>query len=79
MDCKKHSSSNSAFIKVNECSTYRDMGLAPAQRREVPHLHPRCEQLQFVFFAEYSLADDRSIVEPYVMAADEEMQESAGH
>ena len=31
MDCKKHSSSNSAFIKVNEGSMYRDMGLAPAQ------------------------------------------------
>ena len=38
-------------------------------------LHPRCEQLQFVFFAEYSLADDQSIVESYVMAADEEVQD----
>ena len=31
MDCKKHSSSNSPFIKVNEWSMYRDMGLSPAQ------------------------------------------------
>ena len=31
MDCKKHVSSNSPFIKVNEWSMYRDMGLAPAQ------------------------------------------------
>ena len=38
---------------------------------EVLHLHPRCEPLQFVFFAEYSLADDQSIVELNVMAADD--------
>ena len=31
MDCKKHVSSNSTFIKVNESSMYRDMGFAPAQ------------------------------------------------
>ena len=31
MDCKKHVSSNSTFVKVNESSMYRDMGLAPAQ------------------------------------------------
>ena len=30
MDCKKHSSSNRAFIKVNEGSMYRDMGLSSA-------------------------------------------------
>ena len=33
MDCKKHVSSNSPFIKVNEWSMYIDMGLAPAQNR----------------------------------------------
>ena len=37
MDCKKHSSSNSAYIKVNEGSMYRDMGLAPAQRAVFVH------------------------------------------
>ena len=41
MDCKKHVSSNSPFIKVNEWSMYIDMGLAPAQRRgRREGLHP---------------------------------------
>ena len=30
MDCKKHASSNTTFIKVNVSSMYKDMGLAPA-------------------------------------------------
>ena len=40
MDCKKHSSSNSPFIKVNEGSMYRDMGLAPAQNLRYTHRAP---------------------------------------
>ena len=36
MDCKKHVSSNSTFIKVDESSMYRGMGLAPAQTCKAP-------------------------------------------